>query len=71
MIHILKLLGELLPFVGNAIDNVSSQDGGKGVFHSPKFIKSAVRLIIAMAIIWLVSRGQATVEDLDIIKSIK
>ena len=62
------MIGQLLPFIGNAIDNVTSQDGGKGVFHSPKFIKSVVRLLVAMAIIWLVSRGQAEIEDLDIIK---
>lgn len=68
MIGLLKLIPELLPVVGNVIDNIKSSDGGEGKVFTPKLIKSLVRLVGLIAITYLIATGKADVSDLDLVK---
>ena len=61
---ILKLIPELLPVVGNVIDNIKSGDGGEGKVMTPKLIKSLVRLVGLIAITYLIATGNADISDL-------
>ena len=58
-------LGELTPVVGDVIDNVKSKDGGLGRFFAPRFIKQIIRLIVAIAAVYLVLKGEISIEQLD------
>ncbi len=64
----IKLLFELVPLVGNVIDNIGSKDGGQGRIHTVKLIKSVTRLVLTIGILWLIFKGFASTEDLKIIE---
>lgn len=65
---LITALIDIVPLVGNIRDNIASEDGGKGKLHYVKLIKSVVRLIIALGVIYLIATGKAEVDDLKIIK---
>ncbi len=64
MITILRNLLTAIPFIGDYIDNINSEDGGVGKFFRPAFIKQIIRLLVALGILYLVIKGEATIEDL-------
>jgi len=64
MRKILKILGSAVPVVGDIVDNINSDEGGKGKFFRPAFIKQIIRLVVALGILYLVIKGDASIEDL-------
>jgi len=61
---LIKSLLKGLPLVGDFLDNIDSEDGGVGKFFRPAFIKQIIRLLVALGILYLVIKGEATVADL-------
>lgn len=67
-LRILKNLAEtFLPVVGEVIENIQSKDGGVGRFFAPKFIKQIIRLLTAGVVLYLIIKGEASMEDLEVI----
>jgi len=55
---------QMIPIVGDYLDNINSSEGGVGKFFRPAFIKQIIRLVVALGIFYLIIKGDATVEDL-------
>lgn len=70
MRKLIQLVGKFIPLVGNIIDNVKSKDRGEGNLEGGKLILSIIRLIITCLIVYLILKGEASVDDLEVIKTI-
>lgn len=57
----------LLPVVGDLIDNITSEAGGKGRVDWPRLIKLIIRLIIFLVMVYqlLNGSGEVTIDDLN------
>jgi hypothetical protein len=71
MVKILMFAAEwLVPVVGDIVENVQSKDGGVGRFLTVKYVKQVTRLVVALVILYLIIKGEASIEDLDQIKGL-
>ena len=61
--QILNTIADLTPIVGSIRENVASKDGGVGRFVKPRFVKSCIRLILALAACYMLAKGNISVDD--------
>lgn len=63
--QVLGTLLELIPVVGDVVDNVKSQDGGVGRFLTPRFLKQMVRVIVVIAAVVFFLKGDISIEQFE------
>lgn len=63
--QIFTIVGEVTPIIGDVVDNIKSKDGGVGRFFTPRFIKQVTRLIITIACVYLLVKGDISIEQLE------
>ncbi len=60
---IISTVADLTPLIGSLRDNLSSKDGGVARISKPRFIKSCIRLIFALAASWMLAKGTISVDE--------
>lgn len=46
-----------IPIAGDVVENIKSKDGGVGRFLTPRFVKSVIRLLVALVTLYMVIKG--------------
>jgi len=60
---IISTVADLTPLIGSVRDNLASKDGGVGRLVKPRFIKSCIRLILALAACWMLAKGTISADE--------